>query len=102
MTIFSKIISWEIPSDKVYEDDDFIVIKDINPQEKTHLLIIPKKEIKSVNDIEKTDSEILASMFFVAKKVAKDLWIEDSYKLLVNAWDLQEIMHIHMHMLSKK
>ena len=73
MTIFTKIINREIPSDIVYEDEKIIVIKDINPQAKTHLLIIPKKEIATINDLENDDRELLADMFFVAKKVAKDL-----------------------------
>jgi histidine triad (HIT) family protein len=73
MTIFKKIINKEIPADIVYEQDDIIVIKDINPEAKTHLLIIPKKEIPTINDIENIDRELISEMFFVAKKVAKDL-----------------------------
>jgi histidine triad (HIT) family protein len=73
MTIFKKIIDKEIPSDFVYEDDNIIVIKDIIPKAKTHLLIIPKKVIESINHIEESDSELLASMFFIAKKLAKQL-----------------------------
>jgi histidine triad (HIT) family protein len=57
----------------VHEQDDIIVIKDINPQAKTHLLIIPKKEISTINDLEAQDAPLIAEMFFVAKKVAKDL-----------------------------
>jgi histidine triad (HIT) family protein len=77
MTLFTKIINKEIPSDIIYEQDDIIVIKDINPQAKTHLLIIPKKEIKTINDLENQDREIIAEMFFVAKKIAKKLSIEE-------------------------
>jgi histidine triad (HIT) family protein len=76
-TIFTKIISREIPSDIVYEDEKIIVIKDINPQAKTHLLIIPKKEIATINDLMPEDRELIADMFFVAKKVAKDLNISE-------------------------
>ena len=72
-SIFTKIIQREIPSDIVYEQDDIIVIKDIHPQAKTHLLIIPKKEIATINDLTQADRPLLAEMFFVAKKVAKDL-----------------------------
>jgi histidine triad (HIT) family protein len=77
MSIFTKIISREIPSDIVYEDEKIIVIKDINPQAKTHLLIIPKKEIPTINDLEENDRELIAEMFFVAKKIAKDLNISE-------------------------
>lgn len=100
MTIFSKIIAWEIPSPRVYEDELVIVIKDIAPEKNTHLLIIPKKEIATLNDIDETDKELMAHMFYVAKKVAKDIWVEKSYRLRLNVWDLQDVKHIHMHLLS--
>ena len=102
MTIFTKIINREIPSTIVYEQENIIVIKDINPQAKTHLLIIPKKEIQTINDLMEEDRELLAEMFFVAKKVAKDLWIDEWYKLHFNVWEKwwQEVMHIHLHLLS--
>jgi histidine triad (HIT) family protein len=72
-SIFTKIINREIPADIVYEQENIIVIKDIAPQAKIHLLIIPKKEIPTINDLEETDRDLIAEMFFVAKKVAKDL-----------------------------
>lgn len=102
MSIFTKIINREIPSTIIYEDDKIIVIKDIYPKAKTHLLIIPKKEIPTINHIENEDRELIADMFFVAKKVAKDLKIDEWYKLNFNVWKKwwQEIMHIHMHLLS--
>jgi histidine triad (HIT) family protein len=73
MTIFTKIINREIPSEIIFENEKVIVIKDINPQAKTHLLIIPKKEIPTINDIQEEDTELIAELFFVAKNVAKDL-----------------------------
>lgn len=102
MSLFTKIINREIPSEIIYEQKDIIVIKDINPQAKTHLLIIPKKEIKTINDLKEEDRKLLAELFFVAKKVAKDLWIDEWYKLNFNVWEKwwQEIMHIHLHLLS--
>ncbi len=101
-TIFTKIINKEIPSDIIYEDEKIIVIKDINPKAKTHLLIIPKKEIPTINDIKEEDKDLIASMFFVAKNIAKDLWIADWYQLHFNVWKKwwQEVMHIHLHLLS--
>lgn len=101
-SIFTKIINREIPSEIVYEQEDIIVIKDINPEAKTHLLIIPKKEIATINDIEESDRNLISEMFFVAKKVAKDLNIEEWYKLHFNVWKKwwQEVMHIHLHLLS--
>lgn len=76
-SIFTKIIAREIPANIEYEDDEVIVIHDINPQAKTHLLIIPKKEIPTINDLEKHDGELLANMFFVAKDIAIKQGIQD-------------------------
>jgi bis(5'-nucleosyl)-tetraphosphatase len=72
-SIFTKIISREIPAEIVYETDNLIAIKDINPKAKTHILIIPKKEIETINDLETEDIEVLADLFFAAKKIASDL-----------------------------
>lgn len=77
MSIFTKIIAREIPSEIIYEQDDIIVIKDINPKAKTHLLIIPKKEIQTINDLDESDKDLIAEMFFVAKKIAKNLGISE-------------------------
>ncbi len=103
-SIFTKIINREIPSNIVYEQDDIIVIKDINPKAKIHLLIIPKKEIETIDDLEQNDMAIISEMFFVAKKIAIDLWIKNSYQLHFNVWKewWQEVMHIHMHLTSNK
>lgn len=101
-SLFTKIITREIESDLLYEDNQIIVIKDIKPKAKTHLLIIPKKEIPTINDLQLEDRELLANMFFIAKKIAKDLWLSEWYTLHFNVWKKwwQEIMHIHLHLLS--
>lgn len=101
-TIFTKIINREIPAEIVYETNDLIAIKDINPQALTHILIIPKKEIATINDLQNEDREVLADLFFAAKKIAIDLWIEEGYKLQFNVWEKwgQEVFHIHLHLLS--
>ncbi len=101
-SIFTKIISREIPAEIVYETDNLIAIKDINPKAKTHILIIPKKEIETINDLETEDREVLADLFFAAKKIASDLWISEWYKLQFNVWEKwwQEVFHIHLHLLS--
>jgi len=102
MTIFSKIIKKEIPSDILYENENIIVIKDINPRAKIHILIIPKKEIPTINDIKESDKDLLWEMFIVAKEMAKKLKIQEWYKLQFNVWEKwwQEVMHIHLHLLS--
>lgn len=101
-SIFTKIINREIPSSFVYEDDLVIAIKDIQPKAKTHILIIPKKEIPTINDLQIEDSSLIAHMFFTAQNIAKTLWVSEWYKLQFNVWEKwwQEVMHIHMHLLS--
>lgn len=103
-SIFTKIINREIPSDIVYEQDNIIVIKDINPKAKIHLLVIPKKEIETIDDLNSEDWELLADMFMVVKKVASLLGITWAYQLHFNVWKegWQEVMHIHMHLTSNK
>lgn len=103
-SIFTKIINREIPSDIVYEQDNIIVIKDINPKAKIHLLVIPKKEIETIDDLNSEDGELLADMFMVVKKVASELGITWAYQLHFNVWKegWQEVMHIHMHLTSNK
>lgn len=101
-SIFSKIINREIPSTFLFEDDKVIVIRDIQPKAKTHLLIIPKKEIPTINDLQWEDAELVAHMFFVAQRITKNLGISEWYKIQFNVWEKwgQVIFHVHMHILS--
>jgi len=101
-SLFTKILNKEIPSEMVFENDNLFVIKDINPEDTTHLLIIPKEEIDSINNLEEKHKELMWEMFLVAKKLANDLGLLDWYKLIVNAWDYQEVPHIHMHLISRR
>jgi len=71
-SVFTKIISGEIPATILYEQDNLIVLRDISPRAKTHLLIIPKKEIPTINHITPEDGPLLADLFFVAKKMAEE------------------------------
>ena len=102
-TIFKKIIDKEIPADIVYEDDDVLAFKDISPQAPTHILIIPKKEIPTTDDVEEDDVMILGKLFLTAKKLAREQGIAQSgYRLMVNCRDDagQEVYHLHMHLLG--
>jgi len=102
-TIFDKIISKEMPSDIVYEDDNYLAFKDINPQAPIHILIIPKKRIATINDIDKADAENIGNMIFIAKNIAKSLDIaEDGYRLVFNCnnYGGQTVYHIHLHLLG--
>lgn len=101
-SLFTKILNKEIPSEMVFENDTLFVIKDVNPEDTTHLLIIPKEEIDSINNLEEKHKELMWEMFFVAKKLANDLGLLDWYQLRVNAWDYQEVPHIHMHLISRR
>ena len=101
--IFCKIVKGDIPSSKLYEDDDFIVIRDINPLYKVHDLIITKKHIASVNEVNETDSEIFGSVFSVAKKIAEIENVSaDGFRLVVNSGKNagQLVPHFHMHLLA--
>ncbi len=101
-SVFTKIIQREIPATIEYEDDEIIVIHDITPQAKTHLLIIPKKEIPTINDISPEDSILIGNMFQVAKKLAKQRNILEWYQLKFNVGKLwwQEVFHLHLHLTS--
>ena len=83
-TLFQKIIDKEIPADIVYEDDHCLVFKDINPVAPIHLLIIPKKQIQKIADAELLDQNLLGHLFLVAGNVARDLGVEDAFRLVVN------------------
>ncbi|MCY3780619.1 MAG: HIT domain-containing protein [Chloroflexi bacterium] len=102
-TIFSKIIAKEIPADIVYEDELALAFRDIAPQAPTHILIIPKREIATANDVTAGDEAALGRLFTVAAKIAADEGIaEDGYRLIVNcnAHGGQEVFHLHMHLLG--
>lgn len=101
-SIFTKIINREIPARIEYEDSEIIVIHDIAPQAKTHLLIIPKREIATINDISPDDTLLIGNMFLMAKNIAQKLGISEWYQLKFNVWALgwQEVFHIHLHLTS--
>ena len=99
-TIFTKIINKEIDANIVYEDDDILAFEDINPQAPTHILIIPKKEIQTANDIQEEDTSLIGRLVLIAKDIAKQKGIEkDGYRLIMNCNDDggQTVFHIRMH-----
>jgi histidine triad (HIT) family protein len=103
-TIFTKIINKEIPADIVYETEDILAFKDIDPKAPVHVLIIPKKEIARITDIEgKTQAALLGEMFDAANKIAKDTGIaEDGFRIVINCGRNggQAVYHLHMHLLG--
>ena len=102
MTLFQKIIDKEIPADIIYEDDLSLVFKDINPQAPTHLLIIPKKPIVKVAEASVADKELLGHLMWVAGEVARDIGVEDAFRLVINngAKAGQSVFQLHLHLLS--
>jgi histidine triad (HIT) family protein len=100
-TIFSKIIKKEIPSDMVYQDEYITAFRDIEPQAPVHILIVPNKEIPTVNDIQEEDEQLIGKMFTAARKIAAEEGIAaDGYRLLINCnkHGGQEVFHVHMHL----
>lgn len=100
-SLFSKIITRKIPSKIAYEDERYIVIHDINPQAPVHLLVIPKKEIATLNDLAPADAELVGGMVLVAQKVMKSLGQTD-YRTVFNCGPGagQSVYHIHLHVLA--
>ena len=100
--IFCKIINKQESSEILYENDKFIVIKDINPKAPVHLLIIPKKHIPSVKEIGQEDKELLGELILVAKEFAEQKGLK-GYKLIINVGreDGQIIDHLHLHLLAQ-
>ena len=101
-TIFQKIIDKELPADIVYEDDSCLAFKDINPVAPVHILIIPKKRIEKISDSNTEDKELLGHLFLVAGNIARDLGIEDAFRLVVNngAGAQQTVFHLHIHLIA--
>lgn len=101
MTIFSKIIQREVPADIVYETDDVLAFNDINPQAPTHILVIPKKEIVSISEMEADDVQRIGKLMHAASKIAKEQGLEH-YRLVINngADAGQSVFHLHVHILA--
>ena len=101
--IFCKIATGEIPSDKVYEDSDVVVFKDLSPQAPVHFLAISKKHIESCNFIDESNNEIVGKIFFVISNIAKELgFSENGYRIVNNCNDDggQTVKHLHFHILA--
>lgn len=102
-TIFSKIIDGDIPADIVYKDEQVTAFRDIDPKAPVHILIVPNKEIPTVNDIREADEQLIGHMFTAARRIAeKEGVTEKGYRLLVNCNrdGGQEVFHLHMHLFA--
>ena len=101
--IFCKIIKGEIPGQIVYQDEQAIAFRDIKPAAATHILIIPKKHIASINDITPDDEALIGHLFTVARHLAGEEGISESgYRLIINTGPDagQAVFHIHLHLLG--
>ncbi|MDM7923432.1 MAG: histidine triad nucleotide-binding protein [Pyrinomonadaceae bacterium] len=101
--LFCKIIAGEIPSGKVYEDDDCYAFNDISPQAPTHVLIVPRKHIDSLDKAAAEDAELLGRLMLAAAEIARDKgFAEDGYRVVVNTNGDggQTVFHLHVHLLG--
>ena len=102
-TIFSKIIRKEIPADIVFENDEVLAFRDISPKAPVHILIIPKKEIPTLNEIQIADAELIGKIVIAAKEIAKKEGLsKDGYRLVFNCNENggKTVFHIHCHLLG--
>ena len=103
--IFCKIIRGEIPSAKVYEDDEILAFNDVNPVTPIHILVIPKKHINSLADMKPEDEKLVGRIYGVINKIAEDKGFkEEGFRVIVNCGKNggQEVMHLHFHILAGK
>ncbi len=100
--IFCKIANGEIPSTKVYEDDTVVAFNDLEPQAPSHILVIPKQHISSAADITPENSAVIAHIFEVIAKIAKDNGFKDGFRVVNNCGDSagQTVKHIHFHLMA--
>jgi histidine triad (HIT) family protein len=102
-TVFSKIIARQLPADIVYEDEQVLAFRDIQPRAPVHVLVIPKKPIPSVAQIDDEDGPLLGHLWLVLRRVAQEQGLADGgYRVVVNCGDDggQEVPHLHFHLLG--
>jgi len=101
-TIFKRIIDGEIPAKIIYDDDVCLAFHDVNPQAPTHVLVVPKKEIASIDALGDEDGPLVAHLFMVIRKLAKQLKLTSGYRVVVNCGEQagQTVDHLHFHLLG--
>lgn len=101
--IFCKIAAGDIPADKVYEDEEVVAFRDLNPQAPTHVLVVPRKHIATINDLEPEDEAVIGRMYGAVREIAqREGFAEAGYRTVVNCNEAggQVVFHIHMHLLG--
>lgn len=102
--LFCKIAQKEIPSKIVYEDDKIIAFNDVDPQAPVHILVIPKKHLESLDDVDEKDIELLGYIMYKIHDIAKDAGIKNGYRVISNNGEdaFQTVKHMHFHILGKR
>ncbi len=102
--LFCKIVAGDIPARKLYEDDQVLAFHDIGPQAPVHFLVIPKRHIRTLNDLSEDDKALTGHMLFTAQRLAKELGCEAGFRVVMNcnAQGGQTVYHIHMHVLGQR
>lgn len=100
--LFCKIIAGDIPSTKVYEDDVCFAFRDINPQAPTHILVIPKEHIASVNEVNENNEAVVGHIFSVIANIAKEEGLDNGYRVVSNIGEQgqQTVPHLHFHIIG--
>ena len=101
-TIFKRIIDGEIPADVVHSDEHCLAFRDVHPQAPTHVLVIPRKEIASLENLTAEDQQLVGHLLLTVKKVAGELGLGDGYRVVVNCGEQggQSVPHLHFHILG--
>ena len=101
--LFCKIVAGDIPADVVYESDTILAFRDVNPQAPTHVLVIPKRHIETINDLQEGDRQVVGDLFLVAARIAAEEGIaDDGYRVVMNCNEGagQSVFHIHLHLIG--
>lgn len=101
--MFCRIVDGEIPAEIIYQSESAIAFRDINPQAPTHVLIIPRRHISTMNDLNSEDKELVGSLFLAAKEIAQQEGLaDDGYRVVMNCGEEagQSVFHIHLHLLA--
>lgn len=102
--LFCSIVAGDIPSTKVYEDEKILAFRDINPQAPTHILVIPKEHIASVDGVDSSNSAVVAHIFETIPKIAAEEGLKNGYRVITNIGEdgAQSVKHLHFHILGGK
>ena len=101
--IFCKIVKGDLPADRVYEDDNVLAFRDINPQAPLHVLIVPKEHISPINDLDESHAAIVGKLYLAAKQIAQqEAMAERGYRTVMNCNEEagQSVFHLHLHVLA--